>query len=73
MWSGWRTLERMNFHTSSLRSPAFISLQIGIHRPFLEHVAAAGADAVAADVGVVDRRAEEGDHPPVAEHRIRAP
>ena len=29
----------------------------------LEHVAAAGADAVAADVGVVDRRAEEGDHP----------
>ena len=31
-------------------------------QPFLEHVAAAGADAVAADVGVVDRRAEQGDH-----------
>ena len=37
--------------------------------PFLEHVAAAGADAVAADVGVVDRRAEEGDQPAVAPHR----
>ena len=33
MWSGWRTLERMNFHAISLRSPACISLQIGIHRP----------------------------------------
>ena len=33
MWSGWRTLERMNFHTSWLRSPATISRQIGIHRP----------------------------------------
>ena len=29
----------------------------------LEHVPAAGADPVAADVGVVDGRAEEGDHP----------
>ena len=40
----------------------------GDHQPadrdpdaLLEHVAGAGADAVAADVGVVDRRAEEGD------------
>ena len=33
MWSGWRTLERMNFHTSALRSPAIISLQIGIQSP----------------------------------------
>ena len=30
---------------------------------FLEHVAGAGADAVAADVGVVDRAAEERDRP----------
>ena len=35
----------------------------------LEHVPAARADAVAADVGVVDGRAEEGDDPPVLEHR----
>ena len=33
MWSGWRTLERMNFQTSALRSPAIISRQIGIHSP----------------------------------------
>ena len=33
MWSGWRTLDRMNFQTSGLRSPATWSLQIGIHRP----------------------------------------
>ena len=33
MWSGWRTLERMNFHASSLRRPARISLTIGIQRP----------------------------------------
>ena len=50
----------------------------GDHQPadrdpeaLLEHVAGAGADAVAADVGVVDRRAEEGDHPAVAEHRVQ--
>ena len=49
----------MNFHTSSLRSPALHQLADRDPQAFLEHVAAAGADAVAADVGVVDRRAEE--------------
>ena len=68
MWSGWRTLERMNRHTSSLRSPPRISLHDRDPQPFLEDVAAAGADAVSADVGVVDRRAEEGDDPVVPPH-----
>lgn len=33
MCSGWRTFERMNFQTSSLRSPFTISLVMGIQRP----------------------------------------
>ena len=69
MWSGWRTLERMNFHTSALRSPGALQLADGDPEPLLEHVPATGADAVAADVGVVDRRAEEGDDPLALEHR----
>ncbi len=38
---------------------------------FLEHVAPTGADAVAADVGVVDRRAEERDHAVLAVVPVR--
>ena len=53
----------MNFHTSSLRSPGLHQLADRDPQAFLEHVARPGADAVAADVGVVDRRAEEGDRP----------
>ncbi len=72
MWSGWRTLQRMNLHTSSLRSPRLHQLADRDPQALLEHVARAGADAVAADVGVMDRRAEEGDRlAAVAEHRIQ--
>ncbi len=69
MWSGWRTLDRMNFHTSSLRSPRRISLHDRDPQTLFEHVATTGADAVAADVGVVDGGAEQGDDPAVAPHR----
>ena len=69
MWSGWRTLDRMNFHTSSLRSPRLHQLADRDPQTFLEHVAATGADAVAADVGVVDRRAEQRDELAVAPRR----
>ena len=50
----------------------------GNHQPhdgdpqsLFEHVTPAGADAVAADVGVVDRRSEERDDPAVAEDRVQ--
>ena len=71
MWSGWRTLRQDELPHVGVALAGDHQPQIGIQMPFLEHVAGAGADAVAADVGVVDRRAEEGDDATVAEHRVQ--
>ena len=43
----------------------------GDPQPFLEHVAAAGTDAVTADVGVVDGGAEERNDSALEEHRVQ--
>ena len=59
----------MNFHTSVVALAALHQLADRDPQAFLEAVAPAGADAVAADVGVVDRRAEQRDHAAVAPRR----
>ncbi len=51
--------------------PDALLVELGARDPqaFLVHVARAGADAVAADIRVMDGRAEEADHLALAEHR----
>ena len=68
-WSGVRTLWRMMSCSIGLGSPALVELQRRDPQAFLMHVARAGADAVAADVGVVDGRADIADQPLASEDR----
>ena len=65
-------------HVGEDELPHVVVALAGVHQladrdpqALFEHVAGAGADAVAADVGVVDRRAEEGDHLAAAEHGVQ--
>ena len=68
-WSGVRTLRRMMSCKTLFGSPALIELEHGDPQAFLVHVARAGAHAVAADIGVMDGRAEEADELALVERR----